>query len=138
MINKVNNLISRNFFQCHSAVRYHSVEIMEFYCHHFSAKIPWNQLFTKELYSRVIWRKIIYVVVNFSFFHTVGLQSVVKWRIYFHQKNISSHQLLKIISLLKTLVSRNFCQKCERVNFCNCSPSSRLWSTRKIFLHILK
>ena len=34
----------------------HSVEITEFYCHQFFAKISWNQLFAKELYSRLIWR----------------------------------------------------------------------------------
>ena len=28
----------------------HSVEITEFYCHNFYAKILWNQLFAKELY----------------------------------------------------------------------------------------
>jgi len=29
-----------------------AVEIPEFYCHHFVAKIPSNQLFTKEVYSK--------------------------------------------------------------------------------------
>ena len=35
----------------------HSVEITEFYCHSFFANFPSNQHFTKELYSKLIWRK---------------------------------------------------------------------------------
>ena len=30
---------------------------MEFYCHHFFVKIPWKYILTKELYSKLIWRK---------------------------------------------------------------------------------
>ena len=51
----------------------HRVEITEFYCHHFFAKIPWNQLFAIGLYSELIWRKKFCMPVNFSFFHTVTL-----------------------------------------------------------------
>ena len=38
----------------------------------FFAKIPWNKLFAKELYSKLIWRKKFCMAVNFSFFHTVA------------------------------------------------------------------
>ena len=58
----VKTLLSRNF--CQKWVRLnpqqcaaHNEEIMEFYCHHFFVKIPWNQRFAKELYSKLIWRK---------------------------------------------------------------------------------
>ena len=46
-------------------------KLWNFYCHDFIAKIPSNQLFTKELHSKLIWRKNICVAVNFSFFHSV-------------------------------------------------------------------
>ena len=48
-----------------------TVEISAFYCHDFVTKIPSNQLFTKEFYSKLIWRKNICVAVKFSFFHNV-------------------------------------------------------------------
>ena len=37
----------------------------------FFRKFSSNQRFTKELYSKLIWRKTNCVAVNFSFFHTV-------------------------------------------------------------------
>ena len=49
---------------------WHSVEITEFYCHHFVVKIPSKRLFSKELYTELIWRKIFCMAVNFSFFLT--------------------------------------------------------------------
>ena len=55
------------------------MEITKFCCYSFVKIIPWNQLFTKELYSRLIWREKICVAVNFSFFHTVALHTV--WNI---------------------------------------------------------
>ena len=45
------------FREINFLVSLHSVEITEFYCHEFVAKIPSNQLFTKELFSKLIWRK---------------------------------------------------------------------------------
>ena len=63
----------------------HTVEIMEFYCHDFIAKIPSNQLFTKELHSKLNWRKNICVAENFSFFHTALAEK------------ISSNQLLHTV-----------------------------------------
>ena len=41
-------------------------KLQNFYCHHLFAKIPWNQLFAEELYSKLIWRKSICMAVNFS------------------------------------------------------------------------
>ena len=76
-------LISRKIVSCcsircinHSEVNYHSVENTEFYCHH--AKISWNQLFTRELYPKLIWRKNS-MSGNFSFFHTVTIYDVKKY-----------------------------------------------------------
>ena len=45
-----------------------------------------------------------------------------KWKIYSrsHRKNISWNQLFSnLISLVKTMLSRNFCQKCVGANFPN-------------------
>ena len=49
----------------------YTVEIPEFYCQHFVAKIPSNQLFTKEVYSKTDLTKKNCMTVNFMFFHTV-------------------------------------------------------------------
>ena len=59
----------------------HTVEIAEFYCHGFFARIPSNQCSTKEVYFKMIRRKIIAwhgSAVNFSFFHTVCYKVVDK------------------------------------------------------------
>ena len=47
--------------------------------------------------------------------------NVEKWKMYCHSKKISSNQLFSIyfIHLVKTLLSRNFCQKSVTVNFHN-------------------
>ena len=49
------------------------VEITEFYCQDLVAKIPSNQLFTSELYTKLIWRRKICLAVNFKFSHTVHI-----------------------------------------------------------------
>ena len=100
----------------------------------------------------MIWRNIFSVGVNFSFYYTVKL--------WFHGKIEYNHRfpnlnslLLNIyvvsywgkvrskifreintlaISLVKTLLSRNFCQKCVRVNFSQCSAIKwKIYSDRK-------
>ena len=99
----------------------HTVEIMELYCHDFVAKIPSNQLFTKELPFKLIWRKNICLAENFSFFHTVEITEI-----YSSQK-ISSNQLFSNLSS-KTLLSRNFCLKIVRVNFRNFHSEQIPWN----------
>ena len=67
-------LLSRNFWQISlisTLHGVHSMEITEFYCHHFFAKISWNQLFTNEFYSKLIWRKKNSMAANFSVSHAV-------------------------------------------------------------------
>ena len=75
------------------------------YCHHFFAKILWNQLFAKELYSKLIWRKK-FAWQWISRFSTLCTLWCCKMNSL-------------VISLVKAMVSRNFCQKSVRANFCN-------------------
>ena len=56
------------------------------------------------------------VIVKISCFQQ---HSVVKWKIYSRQKIFRQINSL-VISLVNTLVSRNFCQKSVRVNSWNC------------------
>ena len=59
--------------------------------------------------SKLMWRNIFSVRINLSIFHTVV------WK---HLKNISLTEIIFVKStLVKMLLSRNFCQKCLRVNF---------------------
>ena len=120
----------------------HSVEITEFYCHHFFAKIPWNQLFAKELYSKLIWRKkfawqwisrfstlcfiwqfydlekiVFFQWERISRFSTLWT-SVEKRDIHCHAKFFSSNQL-RVKFFSKKLISRNFCEKMVAVKFRN-------------------
>ena len=75
----------------------HSVEITQIYCHHFVAKIPWNHLFTKELHSKLFWRKKICEAVKFSFFHNVCTLCTM-WKVnfrYFDNAKIPWNQLFQ-------------------------------------------
>ena len=56
--------------------------------------------------------------VNFRNFHSVQCTQCGKVKNLVSPKNISSNQLF-VISLLKTLLSRNICQKCVRLNRSN-------------------
>ena len=48
------------------------------------------------------------------------MSNTVKWKIYSHWNNISSNRLqYLVLSFVKTLLWRNFCQKSVRVNFRN-------------------
>ena len=81
----------------------------EFFCHHFFAKISWNQLFTNEFYSKLIWRKKISMAANFSFFHTV------LWKFRNFTATVSSQKfreidfLLKYFTLCKLIWRKKFC-----------------------------
>ena len=72
----------------------HTVGITEFCCHNFVAKIPSNQLFTKELYSKLIWRKKFCVAVNFSFFHTAHCGKMMNY-----SRNFCGNNGLKIFTI---------------------------------------
>ena len=56
-----------------------------------------------------------------------------KRKIRSHQKIISWNQHIKITSLEKTLLSRNFCQKCVRVNFLK-FPNCAIQTFGKLYL----
>ena len=73
---------------------------MEFYCHNFIAKIPSNQLFTKELPSKLIWRKNICMAENFSSFHTVNnVQQILSRKLL---QNISwNHFIEQVFSKIR-------------------------------------
>ena len=62
---------------------------------------------TEVVYQRVKW----FIVLTM---HTVEITEI-----YSHWKKNSSNQLFNIFSIVKTLLSRNFCQKRVRVNFRN-------------------
>ena len=57
--------------------------------------------------------------MNVSFFHTIPAHAVEITEVYSHRKNISSNHLstYSVISSVKVLVSRNFCQMTQCGNF---------------------
>ena len=83
-------LISRKFL---GVIEFHIIVLF----HHtvwIFANFPLNQRFTKELHSKLIWRKNICVAVNFSFFHTVQCDRYILWS---HAKRFSVKSTLYII-----------------------------------------
>ena len=85
----------------------HSVEITKFCCHSFVTKIPWNQLFTKELYSRLIWRKKIYVEGSEFFVFPHNNLFVFQTPQYkLSTQNLRSHLVICQIIYLKKIHNR--------------------------------
>ena len=72
------------------ASRFHSVEITEFHCHHFLAKIPRKQLSLKNHAVILISQNIFEVTVNFWSFHSLWIfESKFREIIYFPDLLIS-------------------------------------------------
>ena len=102
----------------------HTVEITEFYCHNFFAKIPSNQRFTKELYYKLIWRKKICVAwqwisrfstlwtVNFCNFHTVYYTLYANLGCMYCMHTIVFLLIIFNFLSLKTKVSQRGCWGC--------------------------
>ena len=103
IISLVKPVLSRNF--CQNS-EWHSVENEKIFRQINSLVIS----LAKTLLSRNFCQK------SVRYIHTVWklrIHSVVKWKIYSHQKNISSNYW--VISLVKPLVSRHFCRKSVKV-----------------------
>ena len=88
----------------------------------FCITISWNQLycklFTKEIVFTEIFQKV--VLQKFSKIHSVlCILSVEIREVLSHRKFFFPWNQFFRNFLLKTLLSRKFCQKCVRVNFRN-------------------
>ena len=84
----------------------------------FLKKFRQINVFTKKLYCESIWRKNFAVGENFRNYHTVTSSHCGNYRIFLSQWKISSNEFFSNF-FSKMLLSRNFCQKCVRVNFRN-------------------
>ena len=116
-------------------VCYHSVEITVLYCYHLFVKIPWNQLFTKELYSNWFDEKM-HVSKSLLFpVCPVRSSQLIVWK---NENFLMTRELFRefnfTVKLFKRLFSRIFFSKNSTVLF---------WSFYiplffAFYLHILK
>ena len=98
----------------------------------FLAKIPWNRLCAKELYSKLIWRKkfVWQWIFRFSTLY-VTLWKNEKFCLA-RRKKISPNQ---VISFVNTILSRNFCQECVgKSNYRNLHTLHMLCHNMKSFI----
>lgn len=120
------NFLTKSFYS--NLIITASVDIMEFYSHENFMKLPWNEInfFSSKSNRSLSWfhdnfkRKWIFILRSFShlwdcYWHTVWiLQNFTPI------ENIFCAVIYLVTSLVKTLLSRDFCQKCifwRRVDF---------------------
>ena len=96
-------LISRKFqrLYCHTA-----------HFHAILAKVRESNVFTKEITKEMIWRNIFSVRVNFWNYHTAQCDKMK--HLYTLTKKTFRQMISLVISFVKTLLSRDFCQKWVR------------------------
>ena len=86
-----------------------------------SQKFREINVFTNKVTKELISRENISVRENFAFFHAVQCATHTLWKK--HKISLTQNIFREInslvTSLIKTLLSRNFCQKTLRVNFGN-------------------
>ena len=101
-------LVRENFSFFHT-VHTHAVEFTKFLYHGFFRE---NNFFSKEFSVKLISRNDSQVIQKFHKLHTVHTQlSIEKWKIWFHQKNISSNQLFAGNSASKNVTFTKFLSK---------------------------
>ena len=83
---------------------------------HFLAK---SKIFIKEVTKELISRNIFWVREILCFFHSVCVAHWTAWKnAKFSLTEMFSREISSLVTLLvKTLISRNFCDKSVRVNF---------------------
>ena len=98
----------------------HSVDICKFFLHDSLQKFRQINFFTKELYCKSIWRK--KFALGDRKISEIATLCVTKEK--FRQINSL------VFSIVKTLLSRNFCQRSVSVNFNFCNFHTVLWKPK--------